>query len=153
VTKRPATSNAETSTHRRHADGDAVGGLREVLHAWLDRTVDISAERACDIVLATDEAVTNAVEHAYRDFAGAGLVTLDLSYHAPTARIEIRVTDQGHWREPAPTPITATRGRGLILMRKLADACTVAGRTDGTSVSLLFHRCHGLGDDSAEGTG
>jgi anti-sigma regulatory factor (Ser/Thr protein kinase) len=33
----------------------------------LDRTVNISAERACDIVLATDEAVTNVVEHAYRD--------------------------------------------------------------------------------------
>jgi anti-sigma regulatory factor (Ser/Thr protein kinase) len=67
VAKRSATSNAETSTHCGYADGDAVIGLREVLHAWLDRTVNISAERACDIVLATDEAVTNVVEHAYRD--------------------------------------------------------------------------------------
>jgi serine/threonine-protein kinase RsbW len=151
VTERSATSDAETSTYSSYADGDAVVGLRDVLHAWLDRTVHISAERACDIVLATDEAVTNVVEHAYRDLAGAGLVTLGLSYSAPTATIEIRVIDQGHWREPAPTPITATRGRGLILMRKLADACTVTGRADGTSVSLLFHRCHELDDDSAEG--
>jgi serine/threonine-protein kinase RsbW len=150
VTERSATSNAETSTHSSYADSDAVVGLRDVLHAWLDRTVNISAERACDIVLATDEAVTNVVEHAYRDVAGAGPVTLDLSYSAPTATIEIRVTDQGHWREPGPIPITAIRGRGLILMRKLADACTVTGRTDGTSVSLLFHRCHGVDDDSAE---
>jgi len=153
VTKRSATSNAETSTHSGYADGDAVVGLREVLHTWLFRTVDISAVRACDIVLATDEAVTNVVEHAYRNFVGAGLVTLDLSYHAPTATIEIRVTDQGQWREPAPTPITATRGRGLILMRKLADACTVAGCINGTSVSLLFRRCHGFDGDSAEGIG
>ena len=144
---------AETSTHTGYADSDAVAGLRSVLHAWLDRTVDINTQRACDIVLATDEAVTNAVEHAYRDFTCAGLVTLDLSYHPPTATVEIRVTDQGHWREPSPTPITATRGRGLILMRKLADACTVTGRIDGTSVSVLFNRCHRLDGDTAEGIG
>ena len=153
MTERSATSDAETSTHSDYADGDAVARLREALHAWLDRTVDISVERACDIVLATDEAVTNVVEHAYRDFAGVGLVTLDLSYRAPTATVAVRVTDQGHWREPAPTPITATRGRGLILMRKLADVCAVNGRIDGTSVSLLFNRCHGLSNDSAERTG
>lgn len=144
-----ATGNAETSTHTCCADCDAVAALREVLHTWLDRTVDLDTQRACDIVLCADEAITNVVEHAYRDFIGAGLVTLDLSYHAPTATIEIRVTDQGRWREPAPTPITATRGRGLILMRKLADACTVTGRDHGTSVSLLFRRCRGPDDDSA----
>jgi anti-sigma regulatory factor (Ser/Thr protein kinase) len=144
MTERSATSSAETVTYRAKAAGDVVVGLREALREWLDSSVDISAERVCDIVLATDEALTNVSEHAYRDFSGAGAVTLDLSYDAPAATIEVQVTDQGHWREPAPTPITATRGRGLILMKKLADACTVDGRVDGTSVSLLFYRCHGL---------
>jgi anti-sigma regulatory factor (Ser/Thr protein kinase) len=144
MTERSATSSAETVTYRANADGNVVVGLREALREWLDSSVDISAERVCDIVLATDEALANVSEHAYRDFPGAGAVTLDLSYDAPAATIEIQVTDQGHWREPAPTPITATRGRGLILMKKLADACTVDGRVDGTSVSLLFYRCHGL---------
>lgn len=146
MTERSATSSAETVTYRTNADGNVVVGLREALREWLDSSVDISAERVCDIVLATDEALANVSEHAYRDFpgAGAGAVTLDLSYDEPAATIEIQVTDQGIWREPAPTPITATRGRGLILMKKLADACTVDGRVDGTSVSLLFYRCHGL---------
>jgi anti-sigma regulatory factor (Ser/Thr protein kinase) len=144
MTERSATSSAETVTYRAKAAGDVVVGLREALREWLDSSVDISSERVCDIVLATDEALTNVSEHAYRDFSGAGAVTLDLSYDAPAATIEVQVTDQGHWREPAPTPITATRGRGLILMKKLADACTVDGRVDGTSVSLLFYRCHGL---------
>jgi serine/threonine-protein kinase RsbW len=144
MTERSATNSAEKVTYRANADGNVVVGLREALREWLDSSVDISAERVCDIVLATDEALANVSEHAYRDFSGAGAVTLDLSYNAPAAMIEIQVTDQGHWREPAPTPITATRGRGLILMKKLADACTVDGRVDGTSVSLLFYRCHGL---------
>ncbi len=151
MTESSAISGAETSTYSGYACSNAVGGFREALHAWLERTVDVSAERGCDIVLAADEAVTNVVDHAYRDLAGAGLVTLDLSYSASTATVEIRITDHGHWREPAPTPITATRGRGLILMRKLADACTVNGRDDGTSVSLLFRHCHGLDADSTEG--
>jgi serine/threonine-protein kinase RsbW len=144
MTERSATSGAETVTYRTNADGNVVAGLRQALREWLASSVDISAERVCDIVLATDEALTNASEHAYRDFAGSGALTLELSYDAPAATIEIQVTDQGHWREPAPTPITATRGRGLILMKKLADACTVDGRVDGTSVSLLFYRCHGM---------
>ena len=144
MTERSAASSPETVTYRANADRNVVVGLREALREWLDSSVDISAERVCDIVLATDEALTNVSEHAYRDLPGAGAVTLDLSYDAPAATIEIQVTDQGHWREPAPTPITATRGRGLILMKKLADACTVDGRVDGTSVSLLFYRCHGL---------
>jgi serine/threonine-protein kinase RsbW len=144
-----AAPNAEAWTHSGRADGGAVAGLRELLRAWLNHTVDIGAERVCDIVLATDEALCNVVDHAYRDFAGAGVVTLDVSYEAGEARIEIRVRDQGHWRMPEPTPIAAIRGRGLVLMRSLADACTVDGSADGTTVSLTFHGFHRLAGSAA----
>ncbi|MGA8331651.1 MAG: hypothetical protein WB777_20485, partial [Mycobacterium sp.] len=42
-------------TYSGHADGGALTGFRELLRAWLNDTVDIGAERVCDIVLATDE--------------------------------------------------------------------------------------------------
>lgn len=141
--------NGESWTHSGHADGGTVAGFRELLRAWLNDNVDIDAERLCDIVLATDEALSNVVDHAYQDLAGAGDVTLDLSHHATEARIDIRVRDQGHWRVPEPTPISAIRGRGLILMRSLADACTVAGTANGTTVTLTFHGCPRVEDSTA----
>ena len=143
-----AARNAEAWSHSGHANGRAVVRFRELLRAWLNDTVDIGAERVCDIVLATDEALANVVDHAYRDCSGAGVVTLDVSYTATDARIEIRVRDQGHWRVPEPTPISAIRGRGLILMRSLANVCTVNGSADGTTVSLTFHGCRRLEDST-----
>jgi anti-sigma regulatory factor (Ser/Thr protein kinase) len=141
-----AARSAETWSHSGHADGGVVARFRVLLRAWLNDTVDIGAERVCDIVLATDEALANVVDHAYRDCSGAGVVTLDVSYIETEARIEIRVRDQGQWRVPEPTPISAIRGRGLILMRSLASVCTVEGSADGTTVSLAFHGCRRLED-------
>jgi serine/threonine-protein kinase RsbW len=143
-----AAHNTDAWTYSGHADGGALAGFRELLRAWLNDTVNIGAERVCDIVLATDEALSNVVDHAYRDFSGAGIVRLDVSYHAIEARIEIRVHDRGHWRVPEPTPMSAIRGRGLILMRSLANACTVDGSADGTTVSLTFHGCRRLEDST-----
>ncbi|BBX47262.1 hypothetical protein GCM10009641_14610 [Mycobacterium cookii] len=137
-------STAGTCTHSGYADGDTVVEFRERLRAWLEDSVDLDPERVCDIVLATDEALTNVVDHAYQGIGRTGVVTLDLSYDADEAVINIRVTDRGHWLEPTPTPITAIRGRGLILMQALADSCTVDGRADGTSVSLIFRNCPAL---------
>jgi anti-sigma regulatory factor (Ser/Thr protein kinase) len=83
-----AAHNTDAWTYSGHADRGALAGFRELLRAWLNDTVDIGAERVCDIVLATDEALSNVVDHAYRDFSGAGIVRLDVSYHAIEARIE-----------------------------------------------------------------
>lgn len=141
-----ANGEAGGRTFRGYADGSTVANFRDQLHAWLDSAVDLDAERICDIVLATSEALTNAADHAYRADHNSGVVTLELHYDADNATVTVRVTDEGRWVEPTPTTVTAIRGRGLHLMRALADACSVDGRADGTSVTLTFHDCPGLED-------
>jgi serine/threonine-protein kinase RsbW len=126
------------------ADASTVARFRVQLRNWLDGIVDLDAERVSDIVLATDEALTNCVEHAYRDRYTAAVMTLTTTYDRAGATVKVCVTDQGRWIEPDPTAINAIRGRGLILMHALADQCTVKRQTDGTTVCLDFHDCPAL---------
>ncbi|WP_372512680.1 ATP-binding protein [Mycobacterium yunnanensis] len=49
------------------------------------------------------------------------------------------ITDHGRWVDP--TAIVTSRGRGIMLMRAVADDLTIDGRDDGTTVCLHFHRC------------
>ena len=48
--------------------------------------------------------------------------------------------DHGHWMEPE-TVVNNARGRGILLMRALADECTIDGGEDGTTVCLRFYGC------------
>src|SRR3954471_18001213 len=132
-------------THMGCADANTVARFpRPTPRLALDSVVELEAERVSDIVLATDEALTNCVEHAYRDRYTAAVMTLTTSYDRAGATVKVWVTDQGRWIEPDPAAINAIRGRGLILMHALADHCTVEGQTDGTTVCLHFHDCPAL---------
>lgn len=149
VSENAAAAGTDAATHRGYADGDTVATFREQLRDWLTARVALERERLCDIVLATDEALANVVDHAYRDDEKAGRMTMDLAFDAAAETVRICVTDQGRWREPPPTTVTSPRGRGLTLMKVLADASAVDGRTDGTSVCLSFRRCPVLEDAAA----
>lgn len=131
-------------THTGCADATTVARFRVQLRGWLDSTVGLEVERVSDIVLATDEALTNCVEHAYQDRYAAAVMTLTTTYDRAGATVKVCVTDKGRWIEPDPAAINAIRGRGLILMRALADHCTVEGQTDGTTVCLHFNDCPAL---------
>ncbi|MGA9489455.1 MAG: ATP-binding protein [Mycobacterium sp.] len=144
MTEEAVAGTADICTHSGYADGDTVVEFRQRIRAWLRSSVDLDPERVCDIVLATDEALSNVVDHAYRGSGNGGVVTLELSFDAAEAVVKVCVTDRGHWLEPTPTPVDAIRGRGLILMHALADSCAVDGRVDGTSVSLIFRDCPAL---------
>ncbi len=135
----PATPASRT--HSGPADAETVAEFREHVRAWLNSTVQLDAERASDIVLATDEALANCAEHAYRGQQTTGVMTLYMSYAHPESAVKVRVTDQGRWIEPDSAAARSLRGRGLVLMRALADDCTVKGHRDGTSVCLRFHGC------------
>ncbi len=140
--------------------------VRRRLQDWL-HDLDWPVEPAQDIVLAVNEAVTNAVEHAYSgvdpDAVGAGAaapidvravversadlpVRPRLRSHAPTTtavragdRVRIRVRDAGRWRPDAHdrSDRTRVRGRGLSLMEALTSSLTVTTGPAGTEVEML----------------
>jgi anti-sigma regulatory factor (Ser/Thr protein kinase) len=83
-----------------------------------------------DVLVVAGEACANAVEHAYG--GGPGDVVLEARL-GRARELTVTVTDHGHWRTvPAP----GDRGRGLPLMRALADSVAVAVGEGGTVVTL-----------------
>ncbi len=111
------------------AELEQVPVARHAVRDWLTR-LGVDVDMAADVLLATGEAVANAVEHS-----GAGRIDVELGCPVPgTLRIVVR--DDGHWKAPVVSP---HRGRGFGLMRTLMDECTVQRGDDGTVVRLA-HR-------------
>ena len=97
--------------------------VEETQHFMEDLTDD--EDFAYHIVLLTSEAVTNAMEHG-NGFDPEKEVELDLQVFPD--RIEIAVEDEGTGfeRDAVPDPLAqdqllVDRGRGLLLMREMAD--------------------------------
>ncbi len=130
-----------TYTHTGSADAHTVATFRQRFRNWLNRHLELGAERFSDIVLSTDEALTNCADHAYRAAECSGNMTLQATYQPATTSLKVCVTDHGSWLEPDPAAINAIRGRGILLMRALTDDCTIEGCNDSTTVCLYFHSC------------
>jgi anti-anti-sigma factor len=115
---------------RLPADPAQLAGLRRMVLAWAT-DVGVAEETLDDLQLAVGEAVANAVEHAYREQT-PGTCAVRLARGADGA-IEARVEDDGTWR---PVPADAGfRGRGLLLIRRLAEDVTVEqGPAGGTTI-------------------
>jgi serine/threonine-protein kinase RsbW len=110
------------------ADRMQIPLLRADLRAWLEsHGVDQECREA--VVLACSEAVSNAVEHGYRDDP-FGVIDVTASVSADA--VEVRVTDHGTWRG-AVTDVA--RGRGLQLIRESMDQVNFE-RKDGTTVTM-----------------
>ena len=94
------------------------------------------------VVLAVNEAVSNAVEHAYRDQppgdVGLRARVLDGGPAAGRAGsgLVIEVNDRGRW-QPAPSH-PGSRGRGMALMRAIADRVDHAPTASGTTVTMTW---------------
>lgn len=91
----------------------------------------------CDVILAVNEALANAAEFAYVD-GGEGTVDLE-AFHDPVRRtLTATISDRGRWRETNPLTRQRCRGRGIPLMRTLADSVIIDTSGLGTSVCLRF---------------
>jgi serine/threonine-protein kinase RsbW len=110
------------------AQPEELAPLRDDLRAWLTGNAVVGHDRDA-LVFACSEAVTNAIEHAYRDVA-AGLVWVSATMGSDG--VVLRVTDHGHWRPPGQVE---DRGRGLLLLDKLMDDIDVDHET-GTTVTM-----------------
>jgi serine phosphatase RsbU (regulator of sigma subunit)/anti-sigma regulatory factor (Ser/Thr protein kinase) len=109
------------------AHAEALVGVRQMLRRWLhDRGA--GADEAFDIVVACQEACTNAVEHAF----GPGRGWFEVAATCTDRRVQVTVRDHGRWRQPR----SGERGRGLPLMQALMHEVHVDRSRTGTTVTL-----------------
>jgi anti-sigma regulatory factor (Ser/Thr protein kinase) len=110
-------------------------GIRDDLRRWAVGAA-LAPEEIEVVVLCTDEALSNAVEHAYVGSDG----TLDISAVRCDDPFEVtaKVTDHGHWR--APRSEAGFGGRGLAIIRRLADRVDVSTDPHGTTIQMTWSR-------------
>jgi serine/threonine-protein kinase RsbW len=120
--------------HKVPAAAAELPALRRALSSWSGEA-GLGPEAVQSVVLAAYEAMANVVDHAYRNDPGM----LDVRASC-TGRdgITVTVTDFGHWRQLPADP--GSRGRGLLLMRRLATSTEIDATADGTSVLLWWSR-------------
>ena len=114
------------------ADAEHVTELRHTLRDWL-ASQRLPAGLGQDVLLAATEAVSNVVDHAYRDKL-AGPVAVSL--RRTDSELLMTVADQGSWRVPPADP--GTRGHGLRLIRAVAHDVDIDAHAGGTTVTARF---------------
>jgi len=133
------------------------GHVRRQLRRWL-RQVGWPGEHAEDLVLAVDEAVSNAVEHAYitpdpgqappEQPPRVELCVADRTAADASHRAVVTVTDHGRWR---PRVVgSGSRGRGLQLMRALTESVDVTVTGAGTRVKMISRAVRVSGTRAAD---
>ncbi len=126
------------------ADPAGATLVRTELSRWLERHFVLDRDRASDVALAVYEALANAVEAAT---ATDPTMDVHASYDPDDRRLVITVVDRGEWRL-APlvaSPAPSHRGRGIPLMRALADHTRIDTNDGGTAVALTWLDIDALG--------
>jgi anti-sigma regulatory factor (Ser/Thr protein kinase) len=117
-------------------DERTPGRVRRALGAWL-RERDVSDDHRENLVLAVNEAVTNVVDHAYRDTGACGQLEVDVELDDSDEGerwVTIVVTDHGVWR--AARAGNGFRGRGLQMIDACTDWQSIERRSTGTRVTM-----------------
>jgi anti-sigma regulatory factor (Ser/Thr protein kinase) len=113
------------------ADANDLAPGRAALRGWLTRA-GVEPGQIQDVLIATGEAVANAIEHGLRD-RPEGTVSLRVS--AVVDGLQVTVTDTGAWKEPR-TATDGNRGRGIYLMRHLMQDLSIQSSEAGTTVHM-----------------
>ena len=87
------------------SDPRLLGPIRSVVRSWLG-TWDLEEKKVDQVVLAIDEACTNAIRHAYK---GRSDGSVELSLHAKPRHLVFQVSDTG-----LSCPSECTEKRPLI---------------------------------------
>lgn len=120
------------------AENESLSEVRGAVASALER-LSWRDGRPGDVVLAVHEAVGNAIEHGSRP---GEPVDVDITVTRAAARV--RVADRGRpgarppEGDPVAPPPECMRGRGRVIMARLADRWEVARAGDGTEVVLHF---------------
>jgi anti-sigma regulatory factor (Ser/Thr protein kinase) len=94
--------------------------------------LDLPDEARHDLVLAMNEAATNAIEHAY--CSGGADAGVEMAFWLDGGCLHITVVDRGTWQEPPLGP--RERGFGLAMIRQLVPAAVIDHNAGGTRVVL-----------------
>jgi PAS domain S-box-containing protein len=113
------------------ADASHLEPSRAALRTWLTQA-GLEPEQIQDVLIATGEAVANAIEHGHRDRPEG---TVSLNATAVVDRLQVTVTDTGAWKAPREIA-DISRGRGLLLMRNLMEDFTIHTSDMGTTVHM-----------------
>jgi anti-sigma regulatory factor (Ser/Thr protein kinase) len=114
------------------ATADQLAMIRHRLNGWL-RGAEVPDELSADVVLVVNEACTNVIEHAY---AGQRTGTVQLEVQCMDGEVRVRVADTGLWQPPVKNP--GNSGRGLMLIRAIADSVDMDSTPAGTTVHMRF---------------
>ena len=122
-------------------DAQRIAETRTFVRSFL-MDVEASEEDVFDILVAVEEAATNALRHGNKP-AATGRIGIRCNYSV--AQLVVQVIDDGggftyrpaNYRH-APDPL-APGGRGLFLMNKLMDHVDVASTSRGTIVTMTRH--------------
>ena len=107
---------------------EAAEQFRSGLRCWL-RTTGASNRETFDVLTATGEAISNAIEHPLN--ASFSLVGLTAVHELGVVTISVR--DFGAWQHERQR---AEGGYGFTLMRSLMDTVDVLHDNEGTTVSM-----------------
>lgn len=143
---RVASGDADGRDHFRvelPTDVSQVGMVVEAVVACCKTTAPVSSRTQFRICTVVAEAVANAMVNGNRNDP-ARLVIIDIQLHAD--RIVIAVSDEGDGFDPTAIPdpthdtvLEATRGRGLFMIRSLADHVVFNDR--GNTIWMTLPRC------------
>ncbi len=115
------------------AETTSLAPTRRAIRDWLQGH-DASEDDIFAVLVAVNEACTNAIEHPLDRRADE--VRVDAEIVAGT--VAVTIEDSGTWRETTPQP---DRGRGLDFMKALMEMVEVRKSERGTSVHM-WRRLH-----------
>ena len=107
-----------------------LGELRRALSGWL-ANAGVAEPVRVDTVLATHEAVANAIQHS----GTAGSISVRNEFERPGLH-DRSPRQRSLWKDG---PSDADRGKGLILIRGLVSRVEIEKRQIGTAVRLIQH--------------
>ncbi len=115
------------------ADPIHLPHIRALIRSWLV-PLALDGDTQQDLVLAVNEAASNAIEHAYVAPGPDDLVKV--SFWTEPHHLNFEVADHGRWRVADAHP--GHRGRGILIMRKMVGSVSFHREVDGTRV-LMRH--------------
>ncbi|MGA9493613.1 MAG: SpoIIE family protein phosphatase [Mycobacterium sp.] len=134
---RPCHSAARSFATVVPATLDCIADVRHRLRDWLSG-VGVDPRRESDILLATGEAVTNAIEHGSSADAHK-TVSVEVFVRGPA--ITATISDAGQWSgDSSASQRSQKRGRGLTMINGLADGVKTTRTAGGTQVTLSFEQ-------------
>ncbi len=121
-----------------------INSIRQVepIIYMVNRDFKMNDTMLFNILIAATEAVNNAIVHGNK-FNPDKKVKFEIL--ANSTQIEIWVSDQGEGFNPEkvadprePDNLLKTNGRGVFIIKELANDCTITSDLDGTTIYMKF---------------